>query len=990
MAQTGFTPIKIYSSTTPAATPTAGNLEQGELAINTNDGKLFYEDSSGVVQVLATKDAATGNFTTVDTTNLEVTNLKAKDGTAAGSIADSTGVVTLTTLAGTTANITTVNATTLDATNLEVTNLKAKDGTAAGSIADSTGVVTLASSVLTTTDINGGTVDNTAIGATTASTVRATQVDIIAQGDLRLQDTTGGEFVALQAPGTLATSYTLTLPVDDGTSGQALITDGSGVLSWSTAASGDVYGPASATDNAIARYDGTTGKIIQNSAVTIADDGATVIAANSTSDGLRITQTGTGNALVVEDSANPDATPFVVDAGGKVIVGHTSAVNSGAPIQIVSTSAGGFAASNFSGDVNGTVHSFWKARGTIDSPTIVQSNDTISRIDYSGYDGASYVVGARITASVDGTPGTNDMPGRLVFSTTRDGASSPTEAVRIDSAGQVSIGTGTTTGVTLRVNKNITGATTAFGVYAPPAIQSDVTSAVQVFGTFPSVVDSSFTLGLLSHFSAAQGTKGASATLTTQYGFIASSTLTGATNNYGFYSNIASGTGRWNFYAAGTADNYFAGNVRIGNASSLGSVFGSFAPVQIAVSGGIAQSIFNYAGNAFGPRLDFSKSRGGSIGTQTIVQSGDVLGEIYFGGSDGTAFIPAAQISTQVDGTPGTNDMPGRLIFSTTADGASSLAERMRIDNAGRVGIGGTPTSAVRMYLGGNISGNVNNFGLYTDSVFQSGVTTFGGYFTSNAQTAAASFTLPTIGHFNATQGTFGAGSTVTNQYGFSVGGSLIGATNNFGFHSNIASGTGRWNFYAAGSADNYFAGRVAVGLTSGFTSSKLTSRGDDATSSNFAFVAQNSSGTNLLLVRNDGLVTATGLSTSRTAVTAPAATDGNVFSGTYTPTLTNVTNVASSTAVTCQYMRVGNVVTVSGQVSITATAGAATTVLDMSLPIASAFTLERQAGGVFSNGGNKYGRVAANATDDRFSFSYNAPDASVAVMFFNVTYQVI
>ena len=77
---------------------------------------------------------------------------------------------TFTTATATTGNITTVNATTVDTTNIEVTNLKAKDGTAAGSIADSTGVVTLASSVLTTTDINGGTIDNAAIGANTAST----------------------------------------------------------------------------------------------------------------------------------------------------------------------------------------------------------------------------------------------------------------------------------------------------------------------------------------------------------------------------------------------------------------------------------------------------------------------------------------------------------------------------------------------------------------------------------------------------------------------------------------------------------------------------------------------------------------------------------------------------------------------------------------------------------------------------------------------------
>jgi hypothetical protein len=107
----------------------------------------------------------------------------------------------------------------------------------------------------------------------------------------------------------------------------------------STGAGLFVTGPASSTDNAVARFDGTTGKIIQNSAVTIADDGATVIAANSASDGLRITQIGAGNALVVEDSANPDASPFVVDASGKVGIG--SSPNSLAALTIGRTITGG-------------------------------------------------------------------------------------------------------------------------------------------------------------------------------------------------------------------------------------------------------------------------------------------------------------------------------------------------------------------------------------------------------------------------------------------------------------------------------------------------------------------------------------------------------------------------------------------------------------------------------------------------------------------------
>ena len=60
MAQSGFTPISLYYSTTASAAPTAGNLVNGELAINIRDGKLYYKDNTGAVQLLASKSAATG------------------------------------------------------------------------------------------------------------------------------------------------------------------------------------------------------------------------------------------------------------------------------------------------------------------------------------------------------------------------------------------------------------------------------------------------------------------------------------------------------------------------------------------------------------------------------------------------------------------------------------------------------------------------------------------------------------------------------------------------------------------------------------------------------------------------------------------------------------------------------------------------------------------------------------------------------------------
>ena len=64
MAQTGYTPISIYYSSTTTNVPTAGNLVAGELAINTADGKLFYKDSAGVVQVIGTKGGVGSSTTT--------------------------------------------------------------------------------------------------------------------------------------------------------------------------------------------------------------------------------------------------------------------------------------------------------------------------------------------------------------------------------------------------------------------------------------------------------------------------------------------------------------------------------------------------------------------------------------------------------------------------------------------------------------------------------------------------------------------------------------------------------------------------------------------------------------------------------------------------------------------------------------------------------------------------------------------------------------
>ena len=83
-----------------------------------------------------------------------------------------------------------------------------------------------------------------------------------------------------------------------------------------------------------------------------------------------------------------------------------------------------------------------RARGTKSSPTIVQDGDALGVVTFQGYDGTDYVTsGGQIWCEVDGTPGSNDMPGRLVFKTTPDESSTCTERMRITSAGYVGIGT---------------------------------------------------------------------------------------------------------------------------------------------------------------------------------------------------------------------------------------------------------------------------------------------------------------------------------------------------------------------------------------------------------------------------------------------------------------------------------------------------------------------------------------------------------------------
>jgi hypothetical protein len=105
-----------------------------------------------------------------------------------------------------------------------------------------------------------------------------------------------------------------------------------------------------------------------------------------------------------------------------------------------------------------------------------------------------------------------------------------------------------------------------------------------------------------------------------------------------------------------------------------------FSDVVQQIVGGDPFAVFRYdASGSSSVTSWFCRSRNAAVGEHTILQANDGISRFNFQGSDGAKFVTAARFEAAVDGTPGANDMPGRLVFSTTADGASSPTEAMRL-----------------------------------------------------------------------------------------------------------------------------------------------------------------------------------------------------------------------------------------------------------------------------------------------------------------------
>jgi hypothetical protein len=362
----------------------------------------------------------------------------------------------------------------------------------------------------------------------------------------------------------------------------------------------------------------------------------------------------------------------VIDGSKRFLIGTTTSRVVGgsaeAVTQIYSTSNGALLSlfRDQASNNGGAIIRAGKAR----NGAIVQDNDTIFSLEAVAHDGTDMgSFAGTIAFLVDGTPGANDTPSRIAFYTTADGSSSGTERMRITQEGVVVIGSNTSShGANARLQVRDTEDT---AISANDVWNAGTTSVLDI----RNASNTQFSYSGINLFGGSSSNS-----------FAGIYMVQTTANSEGALTFWTGGLGAGSPYAYEAMRIDSSRRLLIG-ATSNSAVGGHQAALQVVGSNSFNEATITIQGNqnnSNGAYLGFSSSRGTTAGSTTIVQDDDTLGQVYFVGADGTDLgTVAAAMTAQVDGTPGSNDMPGRLIFSTTADGSASLTERMRISSDG-------------------------------------------------------------------------------------------------------------------------------------------------------------------------------------------------------------------------------------------------------------------------------------------------------------------
>ena len=569
-----------------------------------------------------------------------------------------------------------------------------------------------------------------------------------AQSDVRFADADSSHYIALQSPGTIASSFTLTLPATDAAvSGYVLASDASGTLSWvdpGSSSSPTFTGDATLTnDGALIGFSNLSATYTGNSKT------LTVTVASKTG-AHRYNGTGSSSGYKIGGKEAPFLTltpgrTYVFDQADNSNSGHplrfyleadkTTAYTTGVTTNGTAGSAGAYTQIVVSDTTPQILHYMCSSHASMGNSVQTNSNiastaktlATARTIGGVSFDGSANINLAGVNAA-----GNQDTSGTAAVATAitiADESSDTTCFPLFATAATGNLGAKSGSNLTFNSSSGALTATSFVGALTGNVTGNASGSAATVTGAAQSAITSLGTLtslGISGNLTVDTNTLHVDAT-NNRVG-IGNASPNSLLNIHGVFETNAfdNANGQGGRVTTGgllIGDAYTAGkttsddrNAIIWNERGLAIAFGTnnAERMQIDSSGkllvnrnaaygsGKAQ-IFNtsqylldlsaWSADANGPTVDFYKSRNGTIGSSTVVQDNDVVGKLRFLGNDGANSRTAAQITAQVDGTPGTNDMPGRLVFSTTADGASSPTERMQVTSGGDCIIGATSGS---------------------------------------------------------------------------------------------------------------------------------------------------------------------------------------------------------------------------------------------------------------------------------------------------------
>lgn len=348
---------------------------------------------------------------------------------------------------------------------------------------------------------------------------------------------------------------------------------------------------------------------------------AVTITANTANAALKITQTGAGYCLLIEDSTSADSTPFVIDTDGRVLVGATTATQIpnaqntlNTPVVQISANTLVGSLQSIAGWYTGTLNcptlAFSRSVGaSIGTYTAVFSGAALGSLVFSGANGTSFQNAARISGLCDGTVSDTSMPGKLVFSTTPAGSNVPLDAMKIDSAQRLSMGV-----INASARVHISSASDT-----EPTLKIQQTGAADCF-----VVEDS-----------------------------------GSPDATPFVINSS-------------------GQVLIGHPTVRNIGVTPAFSIEGTGSSGSTMLFTRSSADTSAPTLRTLKTRG-ALGAWDTVVTGDNIFQMIFYGANGTAALTAASMTVQAVNTVSDVSMPGRILFSVSPNNSVSPSEQLRI-----------------------------------------------------------------------------------------------------------------------------------------------------------------------------------------------------------------------------------------------------------------------------------------------------------------------